>query len=229
MKAPGRYEDLAPAMGILEIRYPRAHAYWDRSGSLIAAIETAMPSLTCERLGPNGFEFKGAEGCGVQSAVFYWDRVILNQEADGSFGPFEALAVGVWSKVSEAFDLQELTRVGNRYGYLFPTESSAAADHLLNECHAMWSLGDALGAFGAPDAKGVALRTSLRQDNRRIRLEIATGDQSVRGKKRSGVTLDIDFSLADTPSVRALDLPEVLRWNHRFVKANLHNVLRSRR
>lgn len=225
--APGSLDDLLPVRATLEIRYPNAHRYWDVSGGVVAQIEAKLPNLSCARLGPKGFEFEAKPKSGVGTCVFYWNRVSLDQDLAESPARFESIALDFWTTVATAFEISVLERVGNRYAYLFPTDGVKVAEDLLAN-RPIWSLPVALDAFGTPDARGIALRTVHADANRRIRVELQSGEYSVEGKSQTGALIDIDFSMTDTPNAATLVLGEFLRWNQRFIRSNLHTLLRVR-
>lgn len=211
--------------GILEVRYPRAHKYWDASGALVQALEDGIPGLKCLTLGPEGFEFK-APGTGTAASTFYWEhlRIQVDPLAPRADGGFEAFAKRFWKTVMEGLGLSELTRVGHRYGYLFPTPEGT---ELLSELK-VWDLSERLASFGTVDNKGVVLRTHLGNPERRLRLEFGDGRAVVGGKHRPGVLIDIDIFVDRDLTASTFDLGQFLSWNLHFIKANLHKVLRTR-
>jgi hypothetical protein len=80
-------EDFTFVQSLLELKFPRAHRYWDESGQLIETIEQRIPGLKCEKLEDNGFRFSGVPA-GVAHALFYWDSVIAIQDASSPASKF---------------------------------------------------------------------------------------------------------------------------------------------
>ena len=72
-------DDLRIGQAVLEVRYPKAHRYWDDCGKVISQIEEKLTGLVCQRLGPNGFEFEGKDPAAARRAVFYWNRLEITQ------------------------------------------------------------------------------------------------------------------------------------------------------
>jgi len=67
VKTPERFEDFRFLRSVVEVRFPRAHKYWDGSGQTIEAIEQRLPGLTCEKLEEAGFRFSAKEATGLSS------------------------------------------------------------------------------------------------------------------------------------------------------------------
>ncbi len=222
MKAPGSLDDLIPLQSIVELRYPRAHRYWDVSGALIAKVEERIPQLRCRRLGEEGFEFRGVPGSGISSALFFWERASVSTDMSGSHDRFDAAAAEFFSLVIDGLGVETVRRLGNRYLYLFPNDQ---AQGLLDE-RPLWRGSEAMAAFGEPQSNGSIFRTQLPSFGRRLRLEIESGDGEVQGKSQMGVRLDVDFAREPPPQPQALAIQEFLGWNRRFIRENLHKVLR---
>lgn len=221
MKVPKSYDDFRFHHAVLEIRYPKAHRYWDDCGKLIEALETRMPGLECQRLDEQGFQFKGAETAGVMAASFYWDRVIVVQGRDNPFATFADRAAEYWRIVARGLSIERTVRVGHRLWQYLPAASTSEAENWLNTKR-LWQF-SAASTWGDAVTSGIVLRTVLGRENRAIRLELSSVTIRESGEV-FGVMADVDFNLLSAPSRTQLDPVDFMKWNHRFVKDNLANL-----
>lgn len=221
VKAPGKLEDMVPIRGVLELRHPKAHRYWDVSGQLISQIEEALPGLTCQSLEQGGFVFRGNAAVGLSAATFFWNRASMEPDFAALENRFDSAAERFWRLVQSGLGITTITRVGNRYGYLFPT---AAAEELVRGMR-LWEANERLSPFGVPSSEGVALRFKMAERPVRVRLEVDAGSTTVAGKEKEGVLLDIDFSMVEV-SAADLDLGRFIRENQELVRTHLYRLLR---
>ena len=222
MKAPGSFLDLDAHRGVFEVKYPRAHKYWDVSGAVVARVERELPGLSCQALGDLGFRFSPFAPLGVAMAAFYWDRVLLEPNLETDQTVFQETCGRFWTIVRESFEVEKVSRLGNRYAYRFA--GNEKPDQHLKRL-GLWRAESSMVPFGDPMNEDLVLRFENEAIDRRIRLELGTSTRAERGTERGVVIMDIDFTPIKpvSPDFDAVDFMGV---NLSFLKTNLHQILR---
>lgn len=211
---------------IIELRYPRAHRYWDDCGKLIELVETAFPGLVCQGLEQHGFRFEGLSG-GITGVVFYWDRASLTQTGQGDAGLARG-AARFWELVREVLQPKPPTRIGHRTWMCYETDRTAEADRWLRE-HSLWTLDEGAAGLGQPFLGATVIRTKLDAGGRRVRFETNSGTMTVKGdttRNYHGVILDVDITVENPESEVADDLAEYISWNLSFLRTTVDPIFR---
>jgi len=219
MKPPQSFDDFRCEKTVVEVRYPRAHAYWDVSGQCIEAIETRLPGVTCDKL-ETGFVFKGHRDSGLTTAVFFWDKVILTR--DGAIHvKFSEVADEFWRIVAQSLRVERTSRVGHRFLFALAAESEADAEEWIDK-RRIWTLHGG-GELGEPCNAGTVLRTKLA--DRRARIEMSPATIREPGSTRFALMVDVDFSLLSAPTRAHLDLGGFMKTNLKLLKDSLSRLL----
>jgi hypothetical protein len=227
MKPPARYQDIETLRTVLEVRYPKAHKYWDVSGGILEALEGRIPGLVAEKLGENGFSLKGRPDSGVPDAEFFWNRCAVARHGMIEPGRFVDAAATVWSIVWQRLNVTHLDRVGHRVAHFIPTDTRAAASDWIDRMP-LWSLDAGLAqGWGVTTNEGVVLRT--RTKARRVRLEVAVVEVAERTGNRTGLVVDVDITLPEDSVTRSSFVAdEFLKENYKFMQQNVLNLLAGR-
>lgn len=220
MKTPTEFEDFRLHRSVLEVRYPKAHRYWDDCGKLIATLEQRLPGLTCARLSENGFQFEGTAETGVSRAVFFWDRAIAEHDSTISSSKFIDKAAVFWLVVAQGLDVEATTRVGNRYWLRLPAGPGDQAKEWMAS-RSIWRLDDRLRSWGTPQQDSATLMTELRSENAGLRVQVGAGTIKDGDSEYAGVIVDADFHLLKAPSRAVFDPEAFMKKNHQFLKRNL--------
>lgn len=214
--------DFVLNQSIVEIRYPKTHTYWDRSGKLIETIEARIPGLQVQDAKEaGGFKFAG-EDLGISAAIFFWDKTVVVQGANDPASKFGAIAQEFWRLTAQALEIGAPTRLGHRMWFLLKTQTQAEAVGWLRR-RQVWGFynHELAGVWGLPVSDSIVLRTKSETAERDFRIEIgaATVRLASDAKAEPGVMWDIDVT-ASEPVKTAMDIAEFVRWNYRFVKQN---------
>jgi len=218
-------EDFRLLKCVLEVRYPKAHRYWDECGQLISALELRLPGLVCQRLAENGFQFTGTGASGLSSAVFYWDRAIAEHDSEVTSAKFAERTSEFWSVVAQGLDIQETTRVGNRYWLFLRADSATEAESWL-ESKPFWRFTDNDSApWGQPLVTGSVLYARDQSAGVSSRIELGVGKVKAQNEEHVGVVVDVDFKLLTPPTRAKLDVGSFLKKNERRLRDNLVSML----
>jgi hypothetical protein len=210
----------------VEWRYPTAHRYWDESGKLIAALESAFPTLKCQGLLQDGFRFEGLGGV-LTSAAFYWDKASITRSGIGQRGVSGA-AETFWALLADGLGVGEPTFVGHRTWLCFETEDPRAAAHWLDRL-TLWQFGNEKSAqLGHPRNAGSILRTDLDEGGRRLRVELNAGTITIQSTEYKGVIADADV-VVERPAAIPTDFADYLDWNTQFLIDRLEPAIRDKR
>jgi hypothetical protein len=221
------FEDFQIGQGVVEIRHPKAHRYWDDCGKLIAALERKLPGLVAQKLGPKGFEFDGVEALGIAKAMFFWNRVEVTLAPQGAQSKFIESAVVFWETVRDGLSVEAIARLGHRLWVHLPQASLSEAEELLKSLPLWGFSGDRLGGFGSPRNSGIVLRSKL-TDGRDVRLQVDSATMKLQDAPASpGALFDLDFTAA-VPVALTADVGRFLQANYRFAKDNLPKLVEDR-
>jgi hypothetical protein len=204
----------------VEVRYQKAHRYWDDCGKVVEAIESRVHGLTCQRLGQNGFEFTGTSAAGITSATFYWDKVVItctDTEAATLPRRFAERSEEFWRIVASGLGITHVLRLGNRFWYLSPHETLAAARQALAG-RDLWNPSQSFSGWGKPSNEALRIQFEIpeRQRSVVVRLGSATLTETSSGTQRFGVVFDADF-FKPSSTEKAIPNPDV----ESFIKENL--------
>lgn len=217
------FQDLQFHEAVLEVRYPRAHKYWDDCGKLVSELETKLPGLACQRLDENGFQFQGHADIGVSRASFYWDRVSMYQDLSSGLSKFGETAEEFWRLVAFVLEIRKVSRLGHRLWHYLPTKTVAEAVNWLAK-QKVWMIRS--GAWGIPVNSGVVLRTRIEPEDRNVRIEIDAAESKSQNKPTiTGVLIDVDFSRAVVMDTAKVDIREFIRRNHKLIEQSLAELL----
>ncbi len=223
MKTPKDFRDFLAVRSIVEVRFPRAHKYWDDCGKLIETLETRVNGVTCAGLDAKGFNFVGSDSCPILGARFFWDRVLIEQQSGVSPRKFLESAEEFWRLSALGLGVGHVAGVGHRLWYLLKSEDKKEAEDWL-QAQRVWSSVADLG--GTPSNDGVVLRAHL--TDRSLRLEIGVADVLIRqDRKLTGVLMDTDFTSRKKQPVDSLDLDVFGNENLTWLKHRLHQVIQQ--
>jgi hypothetical protein len=226
MKARSRLPEAKVTQSVLEVRYPKAHRYWDDCGKLISAVETAFPGLTCQGLEADGFRFAG-NSSGLVAAKFFWDRANVQTAGRGEAVLAEAAGKFV-ALVQSGLSIVTLTRLGHRTWFIFPTDSLTQATKWLDG-FTLWQFApERVTELGHPMSNGSVLRTRLEPGGRRMRMEVNSGTISEKNyAEMSGVIVDIDI-VSEIPDAVTFDVGPFVDNNRRFIRETVQGIFRNR-
>lgn len=211
--------DLRFAQAVLEVRYPKAHKYWDDCGKAIETIEQRLPGLKCEALTDQGFRFSGAPERGLSTAQFFWDKTtstIVEVGAPAFPKKFAEGAAEFWRLVAQQLGVQNTTFVGNRFWYYVPFSSQGDGEDWLAQ-QQLWQFIGGDARLGSVLNEGLRLRTNI--EDRTVAVRLGTGQISAPAQKAAvGVILDVDFKLLQSPPVSRLDAGAVVQRNIRLLE-----------
>jgi hypothetical protein len=214
------FDDFQLIHGILEVRYERAHRYWDDCGKLIEAVETRLPGLTCQKLDERGFQFTGTDAAGVNAASFGWDRCTADHGPDVASSKYADVAPEFTRLVFSGLSVKKIKRAGHRNKFILPKGSLEEAREWLAR-QEIWRF-SGNQALGAPVAAGIVLRTRL--EDRGLRVEIDAVSIQRQGRTIHAVMVDLDFWSGDPIDASRTDFTDFIKWNLRFSKQNLVSV-----
>lgn len=211
---------------VVEWRFPKAHRYWDDCGKVITAVEGAFPGLSAVALEQDGFKLAG-QSRGITNANFYWDKAAVEQIGGTSDAAVADAAAAFWDVVSDGLAIREVKRLGHRTFSLFETENPRTAQHLV-ESLSVWEFSEPIAGLGNPISNGVTLRTILPDGVRRLRLNIAAGTMTIKGREYPGVVLDSDFFVEMPQTLTSEELREFVRTNQSMIREHIDPILRRK-
>lgn len=213
----GGLAEMRFVQSVFEIRYPKAHKYWDESGKLVETLEQRLPGLRCLGLEQQGFRFSGIPNRGLTNALFYWDKATVTVVEPGETHmpkTFASDAAEFVRLVGQQLSIQTLSFVGNRIWHVIPFPTANDAQQWLSRLR-LWNFAGAGEALGAVDNEALRLRTRL--DDRMAVLRLGSGEiGTVGGAKVTGVIVDMDLQLTDPPQMGRLDGEGILKKNARL-------------
>jgi hypothetical protein len=210
--------DMRFVQAVLEVRYPKVHRYWDASGAIIETVEQRLPGLRCTGLEEHGFRFSATPERGLSTAQFYWDKTT----ATSTFGEAGTLPKNFSEGASEFIRLvgqqlsvHALSFLGNRFWYVVPFDGKEQAQAWLASLRLWRFLGEDQ-RLGELDNDGVRIRTRI--DDRIAVLRMGSGEVGRPGTTIIGVIFDMDFQLANPPTLSRLDGESVIKTNVRLLE-----------
>jgi hypothetical protein len=217
---PNGEQDFHFLQAVIEIKYPKAHRYWDKSGELISTIESRLPGLVCQKLTEHGFRFNGSDADGAVGAVVYWGQASIHQGRNTPRSKFIETAESFFRLLADQFEIQTVNRLGHRIWHYRKADSvSEASSWLLSQ--RLWRYEPRMAnRWGEPRPHGIVLRSRLAND-RLLRLELDTGELNTGPGRKPGVLVDTDFSTDGDLPMRSLDVARFAQANHRFLRDNL--------
>jgi hypothetical protein len=213
------------AQATIEVRHEKAHRYWDDSGKLVAAIESRLPGVECQRLGPNGFEFTGAisSAC-FSSATFFWDRISVTATDPAAVSMpkrFAENAAEFIRLVCFGIGVSRFSRVGHRLWHYLPFENTAAASEWL-EKRGVWSPGVACRDWGTQSNEQFRAQFVIDPD-RSVVLRLGSASMTRPAPQPIfGVFVDADFFTTHPSSI---DVLTFAKNNLRFLDQRLDSLL----
>lgn len=209
----------------VEWTFPKAHRYWDASGSVIAGIEAAFPGLECKGLDERqGFRFEGEKG--LSAATFFWNKASIMQVGLGD-DALGTAAARFWDIVSTGLSVSSVQRFGHRSWLIFETESPQESLRWLEGLD-VWRFGEMGNSqdIGTPKSAGIVLRTRLSTLSREMRLELNAGSVTWKAKEICGVLADVDLSM-EAPDVTT-DFGAAVDEDVQFLRESIDPFIRAK-
>jgi hypothetical protein len=211
-------DDLRFVQAVFDVRYPRAHKYWDSSGAIIETIEQRLHGLKCVTLDQQGFRFTGTAERGLTAAQFYWEKTTATV-GDPATNLFPRNFIQGASEfvrlVGQHLSVQALSFVGNRFWYIVPFSERSEAEAWLSSL-SLWGFWGSDERLGTIENDGVRLRTRI--DDRVAVVRLGSGEASKPGGNIIGVIVDVDLQLTKPPVMSRLDGESTIKGNLRLLE-----------
>jgi hypothetical protein len=192
---------------LLEVRFPKAHRYWDDCGKTIEEIETAIPGLTCAKLDGDGFHFVGSSESPLSNGKFYWDKAWCASDRvtpNGGYPDgFNSAALTFLSTVFSSLRVESTTRVGHRIIEQLPFSREQEVTEFWRQNTLLKMNPEAEEAWGVVRSEDATVTIELKDEKRLVTLRIVKAKSNV---DQYSAILDFDFTLTQNPEIAELDL-----------------------
>jgi len=116
---------------VFEIRYKRGYCYWDKCGDTLLKIEQEDPDWKWQRITVND----GAELVNDKRKMrikFSWDKIWVEQRHLDNLNQFKITCDKLLKIILNNLEIQEISRVGNRFWYILPCDSIEKAENFIS-------------------------------------------------------------------------------------------------
>lgn len=125
------YKDFLINQAVCELRYPKGHRYWDKTGETICKIEDELSEWNWEKL-DGGKTFLRNKKLKME-AFFSWDRLWVKQSCIDNLNQLK-INCDLFSKIIFSnFNIKELSRIGFRIWHVLPCQSVEESEKIIGK------------------------------------------------------------------------------------------------
>ena len=230
------FNDLKLNRAIIEIRYPDGYKYWDCCGNCILRIKEKTN---------DAFEFlelKGGEVCVLKSKdvpsnqiTFGYKHLTLSAIRLKNLNFFKNYGQILLDVVVNNISIEQITRVGIRFCYIYKTDSQEEANNIISEMKLFNINAEKFDGFGE-EVKTERPGLLIIDKDVKINLNISAASSSNEIFDEFGISdeysppncilVDIDFFMEDLV-VNDFSLDKFIHLAHKKVKENIAKILKT--
>ncbi len=227
-----KYEDFKLNKIVFEVRFREAFLYWDNCGKTFKEIQKVFPELI--RKSVTNEESTLIDEKKNLELSFNYRHIIYAQNNTDSLNYFREVVEGTLTKITKNFEIQEFTRIGNRYQYVLPLKS--ASDYNVNTGKSgLFSVLEAKkGIFGDAFVEGSMVGMfNDNINNYRIEIVRVARNEAIKNKSvlneeyapKDGLRFDIDIVTTKPMKVDIIDPKKIIHDNSKKIEAGISRFM----
>ncbi|TET46405.1 hypothetical protein E3J62_04410 [candidate division TA06 bacterium] len=228
-KKKNTFADFILPQVTVEGRY-RDSLYWDAAGKTLRAISAGKFQWEFEQVTNKGVKIRDRKH-GI-TVIYGFGNVIVTQNYVENLNKFKEATSLVFNVVVKTLDVKYMTRLGNRFWYLFPLNSRQKGEKLLAEAQLVGDYGDRLKDFGDEITnRSVVLRLAGKEHHCRIALSVVEKETQLKFSDIDSkffpewaVLCDVDF-YREGELKSGLDVSQFIHRNHKTLQNKLLDLL----
>lgn len=221
------FSDLLLSKVILELRYNEGFLYWDKCGATILDIKRKFPEWKWEITSAELTIFKNPKR--NMEFVFNINSIRFIQNEVDNLNQFKKTTGEIIPLIVEKLEIKKLSRVGNRYQYVFPVENPEQSMEIIQNSPLVEVPKEKLNLFGEKSTK-TAFVVHIENEKLQYRIENATIEKievpaniklNERFNPKYALRIDVDIATVNEVNASDFDCSNFIQSNKQFLEHNL--------
>jgi len=112
-----------------EVCYEKGYRYWDKAGDTICKIEEGLSEWKWKEISTDKTVLANATR--NMESTFSWNKFNIKQDLVDNLSKFKDNSNNLSEIILKNIEVKKLTRIGNRYWFVFPCESVEEAESII--------------------------------------------------------------------------------------------------